>query len=299
MKVFVTGAAGYIGGSVSEKLIASGHEVVGLARTDSDAELLRGRGIEPVLGLLDDADVLTGAAQAADAVIHAANADHTASVVTLVTALERSGKLFIHTSGSSIVADNANGEFALEVPFSDDDYFEPVPYRRARVDMNRYVRQASIEKGVRAVCICPGMIYGTGRGLKADSDQLPKLIGLSKQLSAGVYFGKGLNRYSNVHIDDLVDLYLLVMEKAPGGSFFFAENGHASFFEIAEMISQALGFDGRTIGISVDDVARQYGEAARLGVASNSMISAMNARRLGWAPKAPSLEQYLKEISQV
>jgi nucleoside-diphosphate-sugar epimerase len=220
MRIFVTGAAGYIGGSVSEGLIASGHEVVGLARTENDGELLRSRGIEPVVGTLDDADILTGAARSADAVIHAANADHAGSVVTLVTALEHSGKLFIHTTGSSVVADDASGEFALGTPYSEDDYFVPVPYRRARVDMNRYVRQAAIEKGVRAVCICPGMIYGTGRGLKEDSDQLPKLIGLSKQLNAGVYFGKGLNRYSNIYVDDLVDLYMLVIKSAPGGSFF-------------------------------------------------------------------------------
>jgi nucleoside-diphosphate-sugar epimerase len=57
------------------------------------------------------------------------------------------------------------------------------------------------------------MIYGTGRGLQPHSDQIPKLIGLSKQAGAGIYFGKGLNRYSNVHIDDLVDLYLVAMEK--------------------------------------------------------------------------------------
>ena len=297
MRIFVTGAAGYIGGSVSEGLIASGHEVVGLARTENDGELLRSRGIEPVVGTLDDADILTGAARSADAVIHAANADHAGSVVTLVTALEHSGKLFIHTTGSSVVADDASGEFALGTPYSEDDYFVPVPYRRARVDMNRYVRQAAIEKGVRAVCICPGMIYGTGRGLKEDSDQLPKLIGLSKQLNAGVYFGKGLNRYSNIYVDDLVDLYMLVIKSAPGGSFFFAENGHSSFIEIAEMISHALGFEGRTISISVDDITRQYGEAARLGVASNSMIRAANARRLGWTPKGPSLVEFLKEIS--
>ena len=65
------------------------------------------------------------------------------------------------------------------------------------------------------------MIYGTGRGLQPGSDQIPKLIGLSKQVNAGAYFGKGLNRYSNVHIDDLVDLYLLVMEKAPGRLLLF------------------------------------------------------------------------------
>jgi nucleoside-diphosphate-sugar epimerase len=218
-------------------------------------------------------------------------------VFTLVTALERSGKLLIHTSGSAIVADHADGEYPSKSPLTEDHYFEPVPYRRARVDINRYVRSAATEKGIRSAVICPTMIYGAGRGLQPVSDQLPKLIELSKQACAGVYFGKGLNRYSNVHIDDLVDLYSLVMDKTPGGAFFFAENGNASFREIAEMISASLGFGGKTVSLSVEDVIRQHGESARLGVASNSLVVAANARRLGWTPKAPSLADYLKSLN--
>jgi nucleoside-diphosphate-sugar epimerase len=293
MKVFLTGATGYIGGSVAGKLVAAGLEVSGLVRSEAKIPLLKVRGIEPVVGVLDDCEILTKAARAADAVIHAASADHSGSVVTLVTAIERSGKLLIHTSGSSIVADHADGECASPAPLTEDDSFDPVPYRRARVDMNRYVRQAAIEKGIRSVVVCPTMIYGPGRGIQPDSDQLPKLIALSRQVGAGVYFGKGLNRYSNVHIDDLVDLYLLVMEKASGGSFFFAENGNSSFKELAEMISSMLGFGGRTVSRPVAELIRQYGEATRLGVESNSLVVAANARRLGWSPKAPALAEYL------
>jgi nucleoside-diphosphate-sugar epimerase len=150
LKVFVTGATGYIGGSVAEKLTAAGHAVTGLVRSEEKSEqkiaLLKARGIEAVVGTLDHSDVLAAATQAADAVIHAANVDHATSVVTLVTALERSGKLLIHTSGSSIVTDHADGEYAAQKPLTEDDYFEPVPYRRPRVDMNRYVRQAAIRE---------------------------------------------------------------------------------------------------------------------------------------------------------
>ena len=294
MKVFVTGATGYIGGSVAERLIASGHQVVGLVRTAEKARLLKDRGIEPVLGTLDDSEIITNAAHAADAVIQAASADHPGSVVTLVAALERSGKTLICTTGSGIVADSAAGEYASSVVYTEDAYFEPVPFRRPRVAMNRFVREAAIDRGIRSVVICPTMIYGTGRGLQPDSDQLPKLIALSKQVGAGVYFGKGLNRYSNVHIDDLVKLYLLALEKAPGGSFYFAENGDASFKEIAEMISRSLGLAGKTVSVSVEDVVRQYGDAGRYGVTSNSLVSAVNARRLGWSPKAPSLAEYFE-----
>jgi len=292
MRIFITGATGYIGGSVAERLVALGHDVSGLVRSANKIPLLKERGIEPILGTLDDSEILARAADTADAAIHAASADHPASVVTLVSALERSGKTLICTTGSGIVADSAAGDYAGSVVFTDDTYFEPVAFHRPRVAMNRFVRQAAIDKGIRSIVICPSMIYGTGRGLQPDSDQLPKLMAVSKQLGAGVYFGKGLNRYSNVHIDDLVDLYVLALEKALGGSFFFAENGEASFKEIAELISRVLGFRGKTISLSIDDLVRQYGDAARYGVTSNSLVSAVNARRLGWSPKAPSLVEY-------
>ncbi|MFZ0861636.1 MAG: NAD-dependent epimerase/dehydratase family protein [Candidatus Sulfotelmatobacter sp.] len=295
MKVFVTGATGYIGGSVAERLIASGHHVVGLVRSAESIPLLKDRGIESVLGNLDDPEIITKTAQEADAVIHAASADHPGSVVTLIAALERSGKTLIYTTGSGIVADSADGEYAGSVVYTEDSYFEAVPFRRPRVMMNGLVRQAAIDKGIRSVVICPPMIYGKGRGLQPDSDQLPKIIALSKQVGAGVYFGKGLNRYSNVHIDDLVELYLLALEKAPGGSFFFAENGDASFKEIAEMISRSLGL-GKTVSLSAEDLVRQHGDAARYGITSNSLISAVNARRLGWTPKAPSLAEYFESL---
>jgi CubicO group peptidase (beta-lactamase class C family) len=204
MKVFVTGATGYIGGSVSDRLVQSGFQVSGLVRFEEKAKLLKDRGIEPVLGSLDDTDVLTQAAKQSDGVIHAASADYQGVVEIFVSALEKSGKFFIHTTGSGIVNDQADGEYAAKTPITEDTYFEAVPFRQARVKMNRYVREAGIDHGIRTVLICPAMIYGQGRGLQADSDQLPKLIAFSKQVGAGVYFGNGLNRYSNVHIDDLV-----------------------------------------------------------------------------------------------
>src|SRR5262249_49240097 len=157
-------------------------------------------------------------AREADAVIHAASADNAGWVLTLIAALERSGKTLICTTGSGIFADSADGEYASSTVFTEDSYFEPVPFRRPRVAMNRLVREAAIDKGIRSVVICPSMIYGTGRGLQPDSDQIPKIMALSKKVGAGVCFGKGLNRYSNVHIDDLTDLYLLALEKASGGA---------------------------------------------------------------------------------
>jgi nucleoside-diphosphate-sugar epimerase len=294
MRVFVTGVTGYIGGSVAEGLLTKGHKVTGLVRSTEKAIQVAERGITPILGSLESDDILASAALEADAVIHTASADHPNSVITLVSALERTGKTLITTSGTGIAADSAGGEFAGSIVISDDTYFEPVPFRRPRVSMNQFVRHAAIDKGVRSIVICPSMVYGKGLGLQTDSDQIPKLMAVSKQVGAGVYFGKGLNRYSNVFIEDLVDLYLLALDKAPGGSFFFAENGHSSFKEIAELISEALGFGGKTISLPVEEVVQQAGEAGRYGITSNSLVHAVNARRLGWDPHGPSLLEWFK-----
>src|SRR4051812_35536652 len=98
MKVFCTGASGYIGGSVAAGLVAAGHRVTGLVRSPEKAEAVRARGIQPLLGSLDDGERLAQAAQAADIVVNAASADHMGAVAALLGAVTGSGKPFIHTS---------------------------------------------------------------------------------------------------------------------------------------------------------------------------------------------------------
>jgi len=297
MKIFVTGVAGYIGGSVSARLIQSGHQVTGLVRSREKAALLKERGIEPVLGSLDDAKILMQATRDADGVLHLASADQQGVVEVFITALKKSGKVFIHNSGSGIVNDQADGAYAMTTPITEDTYFEAVPFRRARIAINRYVREAGIDQGIRTVVICPSMIYGKGTGLHTESEQIPKLVAASRQFGAGVYFGKGLNRYSNVHIDDVVDFYLLAIEKAPSGSFFFLENGDASFKEIAELIATTQGLGGKTMSVSIDVLIAQFGDVGRYGVAANSLVKAANARRLGWAPRRESLASFFESYN--
>src|SRR5215470_12070309 len=125
MKVFVTGATGYIGGSVADRLVQSGYEVLGLVRSEEKekAKLLKDRGIEPVLGSLADLDVLTQGAKWSEGVIHAASADYEGVVEIFVAALARSGKFFVHTTGSGIVNDQADGEYAATTFITEDTYF--------------------------------------------------------------------------------------------------------------------------------------------------------------------------------
>lgn len=136
------------------------------------------------------------------------------------------------------------------------------------------------------------MIYGRGRGLYKETEIIPQIIALSRQLGAAAYFGKGLNRYATVHIDDLVDLYLLAIERAPSASLFLVENGDASFKEIAEMIAKTQGFNGKTESVSIEALTAQFGDLGRYGAASNSLVEAANGHRLGWKPRGETLAEF-------
>ena len=110
MRIFITGANGFIGGAVASVLIAGGHQVRGLVRDPAKAETVRAHGIEPVIGSLDDSSLLQAEARDADGVVNAANSGHRAAVEALIAGLSDSGKPLVHTSGTSIIADRAMGE---------------------------------------------------------------------------------------------------------------------------------------------------------------------------------------------
>lgn len=288
MKIFVTGATGYIGGSVAVSLVEAGHEVSGLVRSDAGAAAVRSLGMEPVQGTLDEASVLEAAAQGADVVVNAANADHEASVATFLSALQGSGKTFIHTSGSSIVGTQSAGHRSDDV-FDETTTFTPVPARAARVALNERILSHA-ESGFRPVIVCPSLIYGLGLGAGAHSMQIPWLIATARKHGVAKHYGPGENVWSNVHIDDLVVLYRLALEAAPAGAFYFAENGEASMKDLCVSINRMLGFDGDSAAMSLEDAAADWGEGpAQNTMGSNSRVRAVRARReLSWQPKARS-----------
>ena len=289
MRVFVTGASGYIGGSVASALLAAGHQVTGLVRSAAKSQQVRSLGIEPVSGTLDDGALLARCARGADAVIHAADADHRASVEAMLAVLAASGKAFIHTSGSSIVGDQAWGE-ASEKVYDDATPFAPGPGRAARVAVNTHVLAAAAD-GVRAAVISPSLIYGTGRGAHKESIQVPRLVALAKKHGVARHVGRGENLWANVHIDDLADLYLLALAKAPAGASYWGENGECPMRRLCEAISRALGGDGRTQPMSREESIAEFGEGpAAYTYGSNSRVRATRARReLGWAPRRDAL----------
>ena len=294
MKIFCTGASGYIGGSVAAHLVAAGHQVTGLVRSQEKADAVRARGIQPLLGTLDDAEILAQAAKVADIVVNAASADHRGAVDALLGALAGSGKPFIHTSGSSIVGTRAQGQRSDAI-FDETTPITPVPARAARVALNDHILSTS-EKGCRPIIICPSLIYGLGLGVDPHSTQVPLLIDLARKRGGAAHAGPGENIWSSVHIDDLVALYALAIEKAPAGAFFFAEHGENSMREVCEAINRMLGFAGAPSAMSMEEAAAEWGEGtAEYTMASNSRVRAVRARQLGWNPQARSL---IEEIEQ-
>jgi len=294
MKVFCTGASGYIGGSVAAHLVAAGHQVTGLVRTREKADAVRARGIQPLLGTLDDGECLAQAAQAADMVVNAASADHNGAVAALLGALAGSGKLIIHTSGSSIVGTRARGHRSDAI-FDESSPVTPSPARAARVALNDFILSYR-DKGCRPVIICPSLIYGLGHGAAPHSMQVPLLINLARKRGCAAHAGPGENIWSNVHIDDLVTLYARAIEKAPAGAFFFAENGENSMREICEAINRMLGHQAAPSAMSMEEATSEWGEGVTEDtMASNSRVRAVRARQLGWKPKARSL---IEEIEQ-
>jgi len=295
MDVFVTGATGYIGGSIAAHLLKHGHAVRGLVRDARKAEALAALGIAPVLGDLDDAALLAREAAEADAVVNAASSDHPASLDALIAALAGSGKALLHTSGSSVIADEACGLQASDKIYDEATPFVVLPAKAARHEIDRTVLAAA-SRGVRSAVLCNTMIYGTGRGLHAESAQIPTLLREARRLGAVHVVGRGLNRWSNVHIDDVATLYRLALEQAPAGAFYFVENGEASWLEIGVALAERLGM-GPVASWSIEQASQIFGAtSARYSYGSNSRVRALRARsELGWAPRHDSATQWIRE----
>jgi nucleoside-diphosphate-sugar epimerase len=293
VRVFVTGANGFIGGAVASALVAAGHAVRGLVRDQVKAAAVAAHGIEPVIGTLDDDALLKAEARAADAVVNAASSDHRGAVEALIAALADSGKPLIHSSGSSIVADLAMGEPSDRI-FDETMPLAPLPDKAARVAIDRLVLGAA-GAGIRAVVLCNTMIYGHALGPPAQSVQIPALVRQAKTSSVVRYIGRGLNRWSNVHIADVAALYPLALAKAPAGTFMYVESGEAALGDIAEAIGARLGL-GAAQSWNADEAIAAWGRnMAVFSLGSNSRVRGKAAAALGWVPARRSVTEWIAD----
>ncbi len=305
MKIFLTGATGYIGSAVGEKLQAAGHDVLGLARSHQVVTKLEARGIEPLQGDLKDVNSLIEGAKAADAVINTGVAggsgkgfdpnvafpsDHRA-VETFITALAGTNKPFIQTSGGLVVGDPTPGEYSATV-YSEEMEFTPPPWMTPRVETEK-ATLAGAAQGVRTIVIRPPHIYG-----RNGSFAIPILIESARKYGTSAYIGKGENIWSMVHIDDLADLYVLALEQAPAGSLFNCSSSEVTMKQVTESISRLFGWDGRTESWTVEEAQKRWNAGITATLASSERSTGEKAKKLlGWNPQAPSLADEIEHGS--
>ncbi|MBW4662494.1 MAG: NAD-dependent epimerase/dehydratase family protein [Drouetiella hepatica Uher 2000/2452] len=290
MKVFLTGATGYIGSAIATALQAANHEVSGLARSATSQEKLRSHHIQPILGDLHDSHSLIMGAQQADAVIHVA-ASNDADIAThdrravevFLSTLEGTGKTFIYTSGTWILG-NTGDTIADET-----SPVNPTPLIAWRTDIEPLVLAAK-ERNIRTIVIRPALVYGHGGGLVA------MLVQSGLQQGVVQFVGDGQNRWTLVHVEDLARCYVAALDHAPSGSLFIAADDRQVFplSVIAEAASHAAAVPGQTRSQALTDAQQTMGVFAD-ALVLDQQVSAAKARQvLDWQPQAPSLFDELK-----
>lgn len=287
--IFLTGITGYVGGSVAVTLRKAGYHVTGLVRHAEDLEPLRSRGFDVIHGSLADTACLRAAIETADAVIHASECDDPAIANMLTSTLASTGKRLIYTSGSGILANWQHPQHATFVHTEDLPLTAEGPMGR-RVLINQSILRSAL-RGVHSIVVVPSLVYGQGLLLKQESTQIPTLVRTALKRGAGVYVGSGEQRWSNVHVEDLADLYLLLLDKARPGTCFFAENGDAAFRDIAQAIHTRHGLAGQPVSLSVEEASAEWNPLmATVALGSDCRMNADKARlMLGWRPHRPAL----------
>jgi len=293
MRVFVTGASGWIGSAVVPELIGAGHRVVGLARSEASAALLASAGAGVHRGTIDDLDSLRSAATEADGVIHLAfqhdvafsggfpeaiEADRRA-IETFGEALAGSGRPFVIASGALGLA---QGRVATER----DAHSAPAlptggPHAR---QANARLTLSLAAQGIRSSVVrLPPTVHGDG-----DNGFIAALVGIARDKGVSGYLGDGSNRWPATHRLDAAHLFHLALEQAPAGSALhaIAEEG-VPIRAIAEVIGRQLNLP--VVAVSPDDAGKHFGWLGGFLGVDGPASSTLTRELLGWHPTQPGL----------
>ncbi|MFH5181893.1 SDR family oxidoreductase [Paenibacillus sp. TAB 01] len=288
MRIFVTGATGFIGSAVVQELLAAGHQAVGLARSDQAAAALKSAGADVHRGALDDLDSLQKGAAAADGVIHlafvhdflnfaaAAETDRQA-IEAIGAALQGSGKPLVVTSGTMMLP---QGRLGTE----EDAPLATTPRQSESAAL------ALVERGVRSsvVRLAPS-VHGPG-----DHGFVPQLIRIARDKGVSACIGDGSNRWPAVHRLDAARLFRLAVEAAPAGSRLHGISDEGvPFRDIAGVIGRHLNLP--VVSVSREDAAAHFGWLSGFAAADNPASSAKTQQLLGWKPVHSALIPDLEE----
>jgi nucleoside-diphosphate-sugar epimerase len=301
VKIFVTGASGWIGSAVVPELLQAGHQVTGLARSDASAEALAKAGAEAERGTIDDLDLLAKAAAAPQGVIHqalkhhiaftgdfegASNADR-AAVDTFGDALAGSGKPFVIASG---LLGLAPGRVATE-----KDGLTPPPSVPGHEGPSARLRTAQAtlalaDRGVRSsVLRLPPTVHGDG-----DNGFMAALVGMARQNGNAAYVGDGSSRWPAVHRLDAAQLFRLAAEKAPAGTVLHAVGDEGvPMRAIAEVFGQQLGLP--VVSVPPEDAAERFSFLGGFIALDSPASGTITEELLDWQPTHPGLIEDLEQ----
>jgi nucleoside-diphosphate-sugar epimerase len=290
MHVFVTGASGWIGSATVDELLAAGHEVTGLARSDASAAALRAKGVRVQRGDLDDLASIRAGAEAADAVIHLANKHDWSNMANSITA-ERAA---VQTIGDALVGSNRPFLFASGVagltqgrPATENDpspFYGPDSPRGGSENL----ALEFVDRGVHAVALrFAPTVHGAG-----DHGFIATIAAVARDKGVSGYPGDGTNRWAAVHRSDAGRLVALGLAKAPAGGRLHAvaEEGIPSRV-IAEAIGRAFSLP--VTSIAPDDVPAHFGWISTFFAMDLTATSTMTRELLGWDPTGPTLTEDL------
>jgi nucleoside-diphosphate-sugar epimerase len=288
MRVFVTGASGWIGSAVVPELIGAGHQVVGLARSDASAAALVAAGVEVERGTLDDLDTLQDVAGKSDAVIHLAfkhdliySGDFQGAATADRQAVETFGEALAGTDRPLLIASGTLG-LTQGTLATETDGHEPVPADATGPQARRGTAEFTLSlatRGVRASVVrLPPTVHG-----ERDNGFMAIIAGIARARGVSAYIGDGTNRWPATNRLDAAHLVLLALENAPAGSTLHAvaEQG-VPIRQVAEAIGRQL--DVPVVSISAEDAGEHFGVLAHFLAVDSPASSARTRALLGWQP---------------
>lgn len=285
MRIFITGATGWIGSAVTQELVNAGHHVTGLLRSESNRAALSALGATPLLGSLDDLDILRKGAAEAEGVIHTAFGIDFSKFVEMSAQERRVIEMFgevYQGSERPIVAAAGFGLLAQGESFSEDTVAPPIPgFPRAP----ELAIGMIAERGVRATVVrLPRSVHGRGE----RHGFVPMLAAVAREKGVSAYVDEGENLWPSVHRLDAARVFCLALEQgAQGGPFHAVAESGVPFRMIAEAIGRQLGVPVQSL--TPEEAATHFGPLAMWVAGNGPATSQRTKERLGWKPKEADL----------